>query len=94
MTLSNYRFEKKIEKLVKDLEIVEDNVLDQHELDFKKALQQATFFYNIPLEEGKFDINKNFYQGQLMLIEEIVSAQEVVSASLGTLRPDKIDVDS
>ena len=55
MTLSNYRSEDKVEKLLKDLEVVEDNVLDHHELDFWKALQQAAFFYKIPLDEGNFE---------------------------------------
>jgi len=31
MTLSNYRSEEKVEKLLKDLDVAEDNVLDQHE---------------------------------------------------------------
>lgn len=61
MTLSNYWFEEKVEKLLKDLEVVENNVLDQHELDFQKALQQANFLYSIPLDEGKFDFDKDFY---------------------------------
>ena len=94
MTFSNYGLEGKIEKLLKDLEIAKDNVLAQHELDFQKVLQQAAFFYNIPLNEGKFDVGKDFYQGQLMFIEEILSDREVVSAPPGTLGPERIDVDS
>jgi len=39
MTLSNYHSKEKIEKLMKDLEVTKDNVLDQHELGFQKALQ-------------------------------------------------------
>jgi len=93
MTLSNYLSKEKIKKLVKDLEVVEDNVLDQHELDFQKALQQAGFFYNIPLDKGKFDVGKDFYQGQLIPIEDIPNAREVVSAPPGTPGTERIDVD-
>jgi len=94
MTLSNYQSEEKVEKLLKDLEVAEDNVLDQHELGFRKALEQETFFYNIPLDEGKFDVDKDFYQGQLVTIEEIPSGREVVSTLPGILGAKKIDVDS
>jgi len=93
MTLSNYRSEEKVEKLLKDLEIVEDNILDQHELGFQKALQQVACIYSIPLDEGKFDVSKDFYQGQLITIMEIPSAQEVVSAPLRTPRANRINVD-
>lgn len=80
--------------MLKDLEIVEDNVLDQHELGFQKALQQVAFFYNIPLEEGKFDVGKDFYLGQLKSIEEILSVREVVLAPPRTPKADRVDVDS
>jgi len=46
MTLSNYWFEEKIEKLVQDLEVAEDNVLDQHEFGFQMALQQTALLYS------------------------------------------------
>jgi len=43
---------------LKDLVIAENNVIDQHELGFQKTLDQAAYFYNIPLDEGKFDVDK------------------------------------
>ena len=56
MTLSNYWFEEKIEKLVQDLEVAEDNVLDQHEFGFQMALQQTALLYSF--EWGKVRCRK------------------------------------
>ena len=39
MTLSNYQSEEKVEKLLKNLEVAKNNILDRHKLDFWKALQ-------------------------------------------------------
>jgi len=63
MALTNHRSEEKTEKLLKELEVTKDSVMEEHELGFKKALQQAAFFYNAPLDEGKFDVDKDFYEG-------------------------------
>jgi len=57
-------------------------------------MKQATFFYNIPLDEGKFNVDKNFYQGQLVPIEEILSGREVVLAPLRTPGSEIIAVNS
>jgi len=92
MTLSNYRSEEKVEKLLKDLEVAENNILDQHELDLQKALQQANFLY-IPLDEGKFDFDKDFYQGQLVPIDQILSGREVASALSKTPNAERINLD-
>jgi len=93
MALTNYRFEENIEKLLKDLEIAENNVIDQHELSFQKALDQAAYFYKIPLDEGKFDIDKDFHEGKLLPIDEIPSAQEDVSAPSEVQDPGRVDLD-
>jgi len=77
MALTNHRSKEKIYKLLKKLEVAEDSVIEEHELDFKKALQQAAFFYNVPLDEGKFDVDKDFYEGQLMPIDQIPSFTQV-----------------
>jgi len=36
-------------------------VIDQHKLGFDKTLQQAKYFYRIPLDVGNFDLGKDFY---------------------------------
>jgi len=46
-------------------------MIDQHKLSFNKALQQAKYFCKIPLDEGNFDVDKNFYNGALVPINEI-----------------------
>jgi len=45
------------------------------------------------LDEGKFDVDKNFYLGQLVPIEEIPSGQEVVLALPGTPNAERINMD-
>jgi len=74
MALTTYHSEEKIEKILKDPEIAENNVINQHELGFQKALDQAAYFYNIPLNEGKFNVEKDFHEGKLLPIDEIPSA--------------------
>ena len=39
---------------------VEGYVIEQHKLGFDKALQQAKYFYKIPLDEGNFEVDKIF----------------------------------
>ena len=95
MALTNHRAEERVEKLLKELEVAEDSVMEEHEADFKKALQQAAFFYNIPLDEGKFDVDKDFHEGQLMPIDQIPSStQVVVSAPLKDSEVEHIESDS
>jgi len=55
MTMTSFSEQKKFDwlqatsqKVGKDLQRTQDFVLHQHELDFNKALKQATFFYGIP----------------------------------------------
>jgi len=61
----------KISKLEKDLLDAENFVVDQHKLSFSKALQQAKYFYKIPLDEGNFDVGKDFHDGELILVDDI-----------------------
>ena len=49
----------------------ESATFEQHQLGFEKALQQAKYFYNIPLDEGNFDVKKDFYKGELVPANEI-----------------------
>ena len=37
----------------------------------EKALQQAEYFYKIPLDAGNFDVGKDFYKGELIPVGEI-----------------------
>ena len=95
MALTNYRSEEKIDKLLKELEVAEDSVIEEHELDFKKALQQAAFFYNVSLDERKFDVDKDFYEGQLMPIDQIPSFTKAeVLAPLTASEVEHLEFDS
>ncbi|XP_068483422.1 golgin IMH1-like [Phaseolus vulgaris] len=49
----------------------ESFIFEQHQLGFEKALQQAKYFYKIPLDEGNFDVKKDFYKGELVPANEI-----------------------
>jgi len=40
------------------------------------ALQQAGYFYKIPINEGNFDVMKDFHKGQLMPIRDIPDENE------------------
>lgn len=46
-------------------------ILSQHEQEFNKALHQASFLFNISLEDEHFDIDKDVHNKALMLIDEI-----------------------
>ncbi|XP_068497947.1 uncharacterized protein [Phaseolus vulgaris] len=49
----------------------ESFIFEQHKLGFEKALQQAKYFYKIPIDEGNFDVKKDFYNGELVPANEI-----------------------
>ena len=49
----------------------ESFIFEQHKLGFEKALQQAKYFYKIPIDEGNFDVKKDFYNGELVHVNEI-----------------------
>jgi len=34
-------------------------------------MEQAAHFYGIPLNQGKCDVNKDFYKGDLMFVADI-----------------------
>jgi len=46
-------------------------MLDQHDLGFSKAPHQVEFFYKIPINKGNFNAGKDFYKGQVILVEDI-----------------------
>ena len=63
--------EKEINQLKASVFEAESFVTEQHKLGFDKALQQAKHFYKIPVDEGNFDVKKDFYNGELVPINEI-----------------------
>ena len=63
--------EEKIEQLKVDVFEAQNFILEQHKLRFVKALEQAKYFYKIPIDEGNFDVEKDFYNGELLLVNEI-----------------------
>jgi len=65
------QLQKALHKLGEDLQRTQDIVLHQHELGFNKGLEHVVFFYGIPLTEGKFNVNKDFYKGELMPVTNI-----------------------
>ena len=63
--------EENIEQLKVDVFEAQNFILEQHKLGFAKALEQAKYFYKIPIDEGNFDVEKDFYNGELMPVNEI-----------------------
>ncbi|KAK7382366.1 hypothetical protein VNO80_01217 [Phaseolus coccineus] len=95
MALTHHRSEERVEKLLKELEVAEDSVLEEHEAGFKKALRQAAFFYNTPLDEGKFDVDKDIHNGELLPLDQIPnSPQAAVSAPSQAPEVENIESDS
>jgi len=48
--------EDEIEQLKVDVFEAQNFILEQHKLGFAKALEQAKYFYKIPIDEGNFDV--------------------------------------
>jgi len=71
LSASKHADGKKINQLEKDLEEAQSFVIEQHQLGFSKSLQQAEYFYKIPLNTGNFDVQKDFYNDNLIPIGEI-----------------------
>jgi len=65
------RLETEINELKSRVNQAESFVVQQHKLGFEKALQQAKYFYKIPLDAGNFDVDKDFYKGELVPVGEI-----------------------
>jgi len=62
---------KEIEQLKVNVFEDENFILEQHKLGFDKALLQAKYFYKIPIDEGNFDVKKDFYKGEFIPVSEI-----------------------
>ena len=54
--------ENKEVKLIK----LQEYVVSVHEEGLNQVIWQTTFFYNIPTDEGRFNISKDVYKGELM----------------------------
>jgi len=63
--------EEEIDQLKVNFFEAESFILEQHKLGFDKALQQTKHFYKIPIDEGNFDVKKDFYNGELIHVNEI-----------------------
>lgn len=57
----------------------------QHEVDFQYALDQVVYFYGVPLEESKFDVQKAFHNKETMHLRDILGKDEddLVEADVG-----------
>ncbi len=65
------QLEAEVNKLKLRVGEAESFVIQQHQLGFEKALQQAEYFYKIPLDAGNFDVGKDFYKGELIPVSDI-----------------------
>jgi len=63
--------DEEINQLKTNVFEAESFIFEQHNLGFEKALQQAKHFYKIPIDEGNFDVKKDFYNGELVHVNEI-----------------------
>lgn len=63
--------DEEINQLKTNVFEAESFIFEQHKLGFEKALQQAKYFYKIPIDEGNFDVKKDFYNGELVPANEI-----------------------
>jgi len=68
--------EKEIGQLKTSVAEAESFVMEQHKLGFDKALQQAKYFYKIPIDDENFDMKKDFYKGELVPINEILEEKD------------------
>lgn len=64
--LRNEGLRKEVEDSRKELKRLKSYILEKHELDFQKVLNQVAYFYQIPINEGNFDVGKDIYKGELM----------------------------
>jgi len=63
--------EKEIDQLKVSVFEAESFIFEQHKLGFDRTLQQAKYFYKIPIDEGNFDVKRDFYNGELIPVNEI-----------------------
>ena len=66
-----FRLEAEVNELKLRVDQVESFVIQQYKFGFERALQQAEYFYKIPLDAGNFDVSKDFYKGEFILVGDI-----------------------
>ena len=64
-----HHLQVEISQLKLNVFVAEGYLIEQHKLGFDKTLQQAKYYYKIPLDEGNFNIDKDFYNGELVPID-------------------------
>jgi len=57
---------------VKDIKDVQRFILRHPELGFQKALNQVILFFKITIDKGKFDVDKDFYDGRVIPITQFL----------------------
>jgi len=55
---------------------LQDFGIKQHDLGFDRAVRQAAVFYQVPVDEGKFDNRKDIYKGELTPVMDIPDEDE------------------
>ncbi|KOM26337.1 hypothetical protein LR48_Vigan252s004900 [Vigna angularis] len=72
MRLKLEETDKRKDVLATHLEEAQNEVFNEHQVGFDKALHQVTLLYGIPLAEGKFNVFNDVHDGKLMSIHEIL----------------------
>jgi len=68
---------RRISGLEAELGKLQDYVIEQHDMGFELAVNQTTFFYGVPIDEGKFDNRKAFYKGELLPLADIPEDDDI-----------------
>jgi len=71
-------------KIEKDLDELQGFVIKQHDLGFDRVVRQTAFFYQVLVDEGKFDNRKDIYNGELSSVMDMPDEDEEVEAHNGT----------
>jgi len=67
---------RRMAHLDQQLAELKDHVIEQHDKGFELAVQQAAFFYKIPTDDGNFNNQKAFFNGELLPLSEIPDSGE------------------
>ena len=73
LDLEEERLQRK--KAEDDLVEFKGFVLEQHDLGFIRAVRQAAFFYQVPIDKGKFDNRKDIYWGELVSAIDVLDEE-------------------
>jgi len=74
LNLEEERLQRK--KAEEDLLEFKGFVLEQHDLEFMPAVRQTAFFYQVPVDEGKFNNRKDIYQGELVSTMDVPDEED------------------